>query len=178
MPFVSFFQRCYFEIPLIINAKKLFFPYNCGLKHGGGGGVAQCGKTGTYSRNFPGIYYNVNKHCRINQLTKFYRRVAARCFQLQTWLGWHRERFTHGKLTSGQMRETYSFGTYRSISCHFFLSIRFHYLFLQLERGKGEPLLLLCDSVKRFFGLVYSRRKWRGGGIRVRLVRASAVRPW
>lgn len=34
----------------------------------------------------------------------------------------------------------------------FFFFIRFHYLFLQLERGKGEPLLLLFDSVKRFLG--------------------------
>lgn len=116
-------------------------------------GVAQCDKTGTYSRNFHRIYYNGNKHRRINQLTKFYRHFAARCFQIQTWRWWHRERFTHGVLISGQMRETYSFGIYRSISCiFFFFFIRFHYLFLQLERGKGEPLLLLFDSVKRFLG--------------------------
>lgn len=159
MPFTSYFEKCYFRIPLIINAIKLFsFPCNCLLKHGG---VAQWGKTGTYSRKFHRIYYNVNKHCRINQLTKFYRHVAARCFQIQPWLGWHRERFTHGVLTSGQMRETYSFGTYWSISCNFFLNKISLPLSSTGKRERRTAAFSLWQR-KEVFRLVYSRRKWGG----------------
>lgn len=71
------------------------------------------------------------------------------------------------------MRETYSFGTYRSISCNFFF-IRFHYLFLQLEWAKGTPLPSLCDSVKRFLGWFVRGGSEGGEKIRVRL---CALRP-
>lgn len=143
-------------------------------------GVAQCDKTGTYSRNFHRIYYNGNKHRRINQLTKFYRHFAARCFQIQTWRWWHRERFTHGVLISGQMRETYSFGIYRSISCIFFFF--FYKISLPLSStGKRErrTAAFAFWQRKEVFRLVYSWRKWGGKKSRpacARFGRASVIK--
>lgn len=69
------------------------------------------------------------------------------------------------------MRETYSFGTYRSISCNFFP----HKISLPLSStGKCKRHAAALWQRQEVFRLVCSRRKWGGKKIRVRL---CALRP-